>query len=173
MATATHIPVSEYLKTTYRPDCDYIDGEVRERNVGEQPHGYIQGILSTIFNVNRNVWGTRPLGDTRLQVTPSRYRIPDVMVLRTTDPRDGIVTWAPLLCIEILSREDRLNEIRQRVADYMSVGATAAWVIDPWRRVAYEETTEGLREPQDGILRVKETAIEVSVADIFAQLDEF
>ena len=27
MATASFIPVSEYLRTTYRPDCDYIDGD--------------------------------------------------------------------------------------------------------------------------------------------------
>lgn len=39
MATMAHISVSEYLRTTYRPDCDYIDGDVKERNVGEQPHG--------------------------------------------------------------------------------------------------------------------------------------
>jgi hypothetical protein len=34
MATAGVIPVSEYLRTTYRPDRDYIDGELKERNVG-------------------------------------------------------------------------------------------------------------------------------------------
>ena len=33
MSTATLIPVEEYLSTSYRPDRDYIDGEVRERNV--------------------------------------------------------------------------------------------------------------------------------------------
>ncbi len=31
MASTTLIPVSEYLATTYRHDCDYIDGEVVER----------------------------------------------------------------------------------------------------------------------------------------------
>lgn len=173
MAAAIHIPVSEYLRTTYRPDRDYIDGEVRERNVGEQPHGDIQIILGTIFRINRLTWGVRPLGDTRLQISPTRYRIPDVLVLRNTDPKDPIITFAPLLCVEIMSHEDRLNEIRQRIADYMSVGAKAAWVVDPWRRVAYEETADGLREPADGVLRVSGTAIAVSIAEVFQQLDEF
>ena len=172
MATAVHIPVSEYLRTTYRPDCDYIDGEVRERNVGEQPHGDLQIILGTIFRTNRLAWGVRPLGDTRLQITPTRYRIPDLVVLRNTDPKDDIIAFAPLLCIEILSHEDRLNEIRQRVADYSSVGAKAVWVIDPWRRVAYEETAEGLKESVEA-LRVSGTSIEVSITEIFRQLDEF
>jgi Uma2 family endonuclease len=96
----------------------------------------------------------RPLGHTRLQITPTRYRIPDLMVLRNTDPKDNIIALAPLLCVEILSHEDRLNEIRQRVAEYVSVGAKAVWVIDPWRRFAYEETAEGLKELSGGFLSV-------------------
>ena len=35
MTNATRIPVSEYLDTTFRPDREYIDGEMRERNVGK------------------------------------------------------------------------------------------------------------------------------------------
>ena len=46
MAAGKLIFVEEYLKTTYRPDCDYIDGEVLERNVGEFKHGRLQGMLS-------------------------------------------------------------------------------------------------------------------------------
>lgn len=173
MATAVHIPVSEYLRTTYRPDRDYVDGELKERHVGEQPHGDLQIILGTIFRNQRLIWGVRPLGDTRLQITPTRYRIPDLMVLRNTDPKDDIVTFAPLLCIEILSKDDRLNEIRERVADYGSVGAKDVWVIDPWKRVAYEQGAGELSQPADGVLRVHGTAIEVSIAEIFRQLDEF
>jgi hypothetical protein len=30
MASTTAIPVSEYLKTSYRPDCDYINGKIEE-----------------------------------------------------------------------------------------------------------------------------------------------
>jgi hypothetical protein len=38
MATATQIPVSQYIDTSYHPDREYIDGELRERNVGVLPH---------------------------------------------------------------------------------------------------------------------------------------
>jgi hypothetical protein len=34
MATGTLIPLEEYIGHSFRPDCDYIDGELRERNVG-------------------------------------------------------------------------------------------------------------------------------------------
>jgi hypothetical protein len=32
---STTVPLSEYLNTSYRPDRDYLDGELMERNVGE------------------------------------------------------------------------------------------------------------------------------------------
>ncbi len=32
MSTATVVPLSEYLNTSYRPDCEYLDGELLERN---------------------------------------------------------------------------------------------------------------------------------------------
>jgi len=173
MATAALIPVSEYLQTTYRPDRDYIDGELKKRNVGEQPHGDLQMILGTIFRNNRLAWGVRPLGDTRVQVAPTRFRIPDVSIVRNTDPKDSIIGFAPLLCIEILSKDDRLTEMQERIDDYAAMGVKDSWVIDPWKRVGYFASPRGFIQPEDGVLRIAETPIAVSLADIFAQLDEF
>ena len=45
MATATFTPVGEYLRTSYRPDCEYVDGELRSRNVGETDHSRLQMVL--------------------------------------------------------------------------------------------------------------------------------
>ena len=43
MATATTlIPIEEYLRTTYHPDRDYVDGEIQERNLGEREHARLQ-----------------------------------------------------------------------------------------------------------------------------------
>ena len=35
MAIAVQIPIAEYLRTSYRPDREYVNGEPRERNVGK------------------------------------------------------------------------------------------------------------------------------------------
>ena len=51
MATTT-IPLSEYLATTYRPDCDYVDGEIQERNFGELDHGSVQLFLGAFLLVS-------------------------------------------------------------------------------------------------------------------------
>lgn len=42
MKTSVLVPVEEYLRTMYDPDCDYVDGEVQERNWGERDHSDLQ-----------------------------------------------------------------------------------------------------------------------------------
>jgi hypothetical protein len=46
VATATTIPLSEYLETVYRPDGEYVDGALLERNVGEFDHARLQTLLA-------------------------------------------------------------------------------------------------------------------------------
>ncbi len=55
-ATRALISVEEYLATSYRPDCDYVDGEVVERNLGEQDHSWLQAALGSYFFVRRKEW---------------------------------------------------------------------------------------------------------------------
>ena len=49
MKSAALISVAEYLRTAYSPDCDYVDGEVQERNVGEKDHRRTQRQLIRYF----------------------------------------------------------------------------------------------------------------------------
>src|ERR1700722_1143648 len=117
MATPVLIPVEEYLRTTYRPDRDYIDGEVKERNLGEKPHATIQGLFYAIFHANRKEWGLRAFTEQRVQTSGSNYRIADVCALRLGEPPDPIVQSPPVICIEILSRGDTLGDMQERVDD--------------------------------------------------------
>ena len=64
-----------------------------------------------------------------------------------------IVYDPPLLCIEILSREDRMSEMLERVDDYISFGVSCVWVLDPRTHRAFVYTAEGMHEPKDGVLR--------------------
>ena len=172
MASATLIPVLQYLNTTYRPDCDYLDGEVRERNVGEQPHASIQMAMAAIFHAQRFAWKVRVLPEQRVQVSPTRYRIPDICVLRRSDPKDPIITTPPLVCIEILSKDDTLRELQERVNDYSAMGVMNIWAIDPLLRVGYLASARGFVQPESDTLRVEGTPINVRLAEVFAELDE-
>jgi hypothetical protein len=46
MSPAATISLDEYLHTSYRPDCEYLEGELLQRNVGEWDHGRLQHLLS-------------------------------------------------------------------------------------------------------------------------------
>ncbi len=105
MSTASLIPVEEYLATSYRPDCDYVDGEVQVRNLGEYEHATIQKSLILWFGNREMEWNIRVLPEQRLQVSPRRFRVPDVMVLRRDQPIEQIFTRPPLVIVEILSRK--------------------------------------------------------------------
>ena len=62
------ISVEEYLHTMYRPDCDYIDREVRERNWGEHNHGRLQGAVATWLASQEHQIRIRTLISVRVQM---------------------------------------------------------------------------------------------------------
>lgn len=117
LATQPLVPLAQYLATTYRPDCDYLEGEVRERSLGERPHSLVQACLVRVFGVNGREWNVWVQPEQRVQVRPERYRVPDACVLKRDEPFENIVTRAPLLCIEVLSPGDSLRELQERVDD--------------------------------------------------------
>ncbi len=172
MATATLISAAEYLTSTYRPDCDYLDGQVVERNVGEQSHGRLQGLIFAWLLAREQRWKIRAMVEVRLRINSQRFRIPDVMVLSASVPREeAIVVTPPLLCIEILSPGDNLKRIWDRTQDYFSIGVPTCWIIDPQALStpqAWIATTAALTEAKDGMLRAGE--IELLLSEVTQQL---
>lgn len=171
MATLTGVSVEEYLARSFSPDCDYIDGEVRERNVGEFDHNNRQTTLAAWFWTRRKEFRIRPLTEQRLAVGNRRYRIPDLMVLRADQPISPVIQTAPLICVEILSADDTVRSLRERLDDYLALGVPHVWVIDPVRRKAWVATERGEMEPEDGILRTENPGMALSLDELFELLD--
>jgi len=161
------ISVQEYLKIVYRPDVDYVDGEVQERNFGEWTHATTQKELIVYFGVREEEWGIEVLPGQRVQVSSTRFRIPDVCVLLAkTD--EQILTKPPFLCIEVLSLEDRIDRVRARVNDFIVMGVPNNWALDPWTKRAYTVTPDGeWREVMDGVLRTSNPVLKVPLSEIF------
>jgi Uma2 family endonuclease len=139
--------------------------------LGEHDHGYLQLILGHIFMNHREDWGVRAVVDVRLRIHPSRYRIPDLTILRSSDPRERITIQPPLLVIEILSPEDRLNRYQERINDYLAMGVENIWILDPESRQVWTANSTGLHLVQNGELTVAETPIRVVLGEVFAELD--
>ena len=172
MASATLIPVSEYLGTVYEPDCDYIDGELQQRNLGERPHSLLKLIIAGIFLNNRRAWNIVAGTEMRVRVGPRGYRVPDVCVLRRSDPIESVVTTPPLICIEVLSPEDRIQRMQERIADYARMGVEHIWLIDPISRRAWIATADGSLTHVEAEFTVPGTPVLVSLAEVFAELDD-
>jgi Uma2 family endonuclease len=165
MATGSLIGVGEYLNTSYRPDCDYVDGLVLERNWGEYDHARLQTEIAYFFRARMREWGIRVVVEQRLQVSATRFRIPDVC--GTTDPHpEPIFRTPPLFCIESLSKDDRFGQMRERVDDYLRFGVRYVWIIDPSVRRAWQCTAGGTHEVIE--LRTECPDTLVPVAELFA-----
>jgi Uma2 family endonuclease len=164
MAVGTLVSVEEYLNTTYRPDCDYIDGEVLERNVGQRGHGQLQFAIGAWLKYREQRWRIKVMGEVRVKVGEGRYRVPDVIVLSADAPYEQVVVTPPLLCIEVLSPRDSLNQIWDRTQDYFAIGVPVCWIIDPESGRGWIATPESLVEAKDGILRAGE--IEMPLAEV-------
>ncbi len=76
-----------------------------------------------------------------------------------------------LLFVEILSPEDTMPRVRQRVDDYLNFGTEHVWIIDPELRKAYVATSRGFEEPVNGVLTIPGTEIRVVLSELFAELD--
>jgi Uma2 family endonuclease len=166
VAAEVLIPVEEYLRTSYRPDCDYLDGEVVERNLGEFEHSSAQREILLFLAARYPHLRKRLLPEQRVQVRLNRYRVPDVCILAAGPLGQNIVTTAPDLCIEILSPEDTLSKTVDRLKDYFAMGVPTCWIVDPASRQGWVATPGRLEEASDGVLRA--AGLEMALAEVLA-----
>jgi Uma2 family endonuclease len=163
MAT-TAVTIEEYLSTDYEPDCDYVDGEIQERNVGEIDHSRLQLAIGSYFYTRRKDWGISAYTEQRVQVSPSRFRVPDVCVI-LGEPADQILRTPPFVCIEIVSPEDRVSRTSEKIADYLRFGVPYVWVLDPKSRKAFRCTPGAMVEVTE--LRTENPAMVVPLDELF------
>ncbi|RXH55918.1 Uma2 family endonuclease [Granulicella sibirica] len=167
--TTTLVSLEDYLRTSYHPDCDFVDDHIEERNLGEFDHGNLQAALTAWFFNNRKAWGIYAIVEQRIRVTPTRVRIADVCLIRRDAPREQ-VTQTPLACIEILSPEDRLPRAAKVMEDYARMGVENLWLLDPVKRIAYR-FVEGTFQQADARLEIASSPIHIDLATLFASLD--
>ena len=170
MSSLALVPLSDYLARTMDPDCEYVEGRLVERNVGEISHGDAQGrTYAYILSNARGFWAGVEI---RVQVRPDRYRVPDVVVVRGGRPAGRIIssppeTSPPEVAVEVLSPEDRATDVQDKIYDYLQFGIASVWLIDPERQRAWIHTKEGAREASDQVLRNPAGDLEVPLSAVF------
>jgi Uma2 family endonuclease len=167
MATILQRSLQDYLGASYRPDREYVDGEIRERNVGKWEHARVQWLLAAWFFTHEKLWGITGSTEQRVLVSHSRVRIPDLVVL-TVGAQPEILTEPPLLVIEILSADDTYSDTQERAQDYRAMGVETVWIIDPKTRTG--RMCCGAEWVEASRLAVKGTPLYVDLPEIFNQV---
>ncbi len=165
------VTVEEYLSTAYEPDCEYADGVLEARNLGEKDHSTLQRFLVVLFAVRRREWNVEVYPELRVQIAARQFRVPDVTVVRGDAKVGQILTDAPLIAIEIMSPEDTIPKVAAKANEYLHFGVEHVWVIDSLRRVAYRAGSNGLELVRNGELTVAGTEIRVGLDEMFTELE--
>ena len=134
MASATqpaHVPLDVYLKSSFEPDAEYVDGVIEERPMGEYDHSSWQHAIELWFSQHAQKWAIRVRPELRVQVAKNRFRVPDVTVLDRNLPIEQIITHPPIAVFEVLSPEDLLNRMMTKLSDYERMGIKTIVVLDP------------------------------------------
>jgi Uma2 family endonuclease len=160
-----HISVEEYLSTVYEPECEYVDGVLEERNVGTRDHSNALGNVTAFFRTRYSQTGVQAWLIWRFQTSPTRYRVPDVILTRG-EPDEDILTKPPLACIEVLSPEDRMSRVNVRIKEFLDFGVPTVWLIDPEQRRLWIYRPGCIQEAT-GSVKLDGAEIEVPFSEIF------
>jgi Uma2 family endonuclease len=122
---------------------ELVKGELRKMSPAGSEHGAI--IINITFLIVRHV-KANDLGvcfgaETGFKIAsdPDTVRAPDLaFVRRERVPESGVPKkfWpgAPDLAVEVLSPGDSLEEVEEKVEDWLAAGTRAVWVVSPKRR---------------------------------------
>jgi len=170
MATTTIVPVEEYLRTSYDPDMEYVDGALVERHVGERRHSRLQLLIGAELAL-REQGRFHTHTEQRLRVLPQpRYRVPDLCVMALPYQREPVFTHPPHLIIEILSPDDEPADMLEKTADYLKFGVPHIWIPDPYRLRLQVAGRDGLHDRSDLAVET-ELAGRLDFGELFAKLD--
>lgn len=164
MGAGTLISVEEYLRTSYSPDREYVDGVLVERNVGEKPQSRIQRNL--IVALARNCPAVYVWPELRMRTAGDRHRIPDVCVT-LAEPESNVLEEPPFLAIEILSEEDSVTRLIEKLKEYEAIGVPNIWVFDPRLREMFTFHASALQEVAGEVIATGEPRIELTRDEIF------
>jgi Uma2 family endonuclease len=115
---------------SYSPDRQYVDGVLVERNVGKKPQSRVQRNLIVALagkHPELYVWP-----ELRMRTTGEHHCISDVCVT-LSEPESNVLEEAPFIVIEILSEDDSVTDLIEKLKEYKAIGVPNIRVFDPRR----------------------------------------
>lgn len=171
----------ELLAMTDVGPCELIDGRIVPMSPTGGEHGAIEFLLGgeLMAFVRRRRLGWVVGGETGLYTgrDPDRVRGVDIAFISRERlpyrPKQGFLEVAPELVVEVLSPDDRWQNVRQKIEEYFAIGVERVWLVEPNNRTAlvYRSETEMQRLSEGETLRGEGAleGFEIAVADLFEE----
>ena len=160
------VSVEEYLNTSYEPDVEYVDGVLMERNVGGWLHSLIQS--NVLFALRRKFPHLKVVPELRSSVTDTRYRLPDICALLAA-PKTKYLVDAAYLVVEVLSEDDVMSKVIEKLKEYDRKGVANIWVIDPRMQTVSVYRRPTLYEVEGDRVATYDENVWLTREEIFAQ----
>lgn len=159
--------------------CELIDGRIVPMPPAGEEHGTIELTLGAELRsfVRRHRLGRVASGEAGIFIRhdPDRIRGADILFISseraTGSPGKGYLEIAPDLVVEIMSPNDRWQDVRRKLEDYFSIGVRWVWVVEPENRaiLVYQSLSDVTVLGEADVLRgdgVLE-GFEIAVRDVF------
>jgi len=165
MTAKTAISEQEYLSLRYEGvGPEYRDGEVIERSMPVYKHGRTQQRIGTFFEVRSEEYGVYPSTEERMFLRPGRWVVADVAVYHPDDQHEDYPTQPPFIVVEILSPDDRMGDVIEKLEEYRLWGVPYVWLADPHRRKLYVMESEFRQVP---VWEVQQPSLRLTPHDVF------
>jgi Uma2 family endonuclease len=169
MGAQTLVSVAEYLSTSYSPDREYRDGVLVERNVGNRSHSALQTALGSYFHRRRRKWQIAVYSEMRIRVRKDWYPIPDICVYTLPAPEEEVPSRPPLLWIEIISPDDRIQDVWRKAEELLANGVPNVWIIDPETLDSELRTPTGIKDVPNKTLRLPDSPVVVPLVEVMEE----
>jgi Uma2 family endonuclease len=142
--------------------CELIDGRIVRKSYATAEHGFLVVALATeLANfVKQRQLGRVMIGGVGVYIRrdPDQVRAMDIAFISEEHwPHKlstGFLDVVPELVVEVISPDDRWEDMRQKLEDYFSIGVQRVWVVEPENRavLVYRSITEMQRLSESDVL---------------------
>ena len=154
---------------------EWNDGIVEKSPAMTTRELFIVEILTDLFyTLKKNVGGILT-AEVEQWTTSSRYRKPDLAYFTKEQVREGRDKKEPIsaFMIEVISKNDQINMVNDKVLEYFNAGVKVVWLIFPMQKMVHVYTSPiDIKICKNEIVCSAETVIEgflIRASDIFAE----
>lgn len=162
MATTTLVSFAEFERLEWGADeVELLDGELIRMPPPIRSHmTTCESLYKPLDFAVEHLRGLNPdrkLGRVHIEMgyyfpgEPGSWLRPDVSVTHPEQPGDRYYLGAPLIAFEVVSENDRAEDLDHKVSMYLAHGAAEVWLIYPRQRHAVVFDRSGVRNETHSI----------------------